>query len=136
MDTKEGTLMTSKTGHCLCGKTRFAHDEEPQSLNHCHCESCRRATSSAFTTWFTVARESFRWTGEQPSRFESSTGVTRYFCKTCGSPMGYETTRRPEQIDLYAASLDDHNDFAPQNHVYWSERVAWIELADSLPKTD
>lgn len=122
------------TGRCLCGDVRFAVAGEMRSRNHCHCESCRRATSSAFATWFTVARADLRWTGTAPRAFASSPGVTRHFCARCGSPMGYETADRADDFDLYAASLDDHAGFRPQYHSFWDERVTWVALADDLPR--
>ena len=122
------------TGRCLCGDVRFAVAGETRSRNHCHCESCRRATSSPFTTWFTVARPDLRWTGAVPRAFASSPGVTRHFCGRCGSPMGYETADRPDDFDLYAASLDDPSGFQPQYHSFWDEHVPWVTLADDLPR--
>lgn len=122
------------TGRCLCGEVRFAVTGGMRSRNHCHCESCRRATSSPFTTWFTVDLGDLRWTGAMPRAFGSSPRVTRHFCATCGSPMGYETADRPGEFDLYAASLDDPSGFEPQWHSNWDERVTWVALADDLPR--
>jgi hypothetical protein len=122
------------TGRCLCGDVRFAVAGEPRGRNHCHCESCRRATSSPLTTWFTVARAALGWTGAPPQDYESSPGVLRRFCPRCGSPMSYETDRRPDEVDLYAASLDDPSGFAPEFHSHWDERLPWIALADDLPR--
>ncbi|TNC68020.1 GFA family protein [Rubellimicrobium roseum] len=121
------------TGRCLCGDIRFAVAGPMRSRNHCHCESCRRATSSPFTTWFTVARGDLRWTGT-PRLHESSPGVRRGFCPRCGSPLSYQTDRRPDDVDLYAASLDDPAGFEPQYHSHWDERVTWVALADHLPR--
>ncbi len=127
-------MPTEITGRCLCGDVRFAAGGGMRSSNHCHCESCRRATSSPFTTWFTVDRSALRWTGAAPQSYASSPGVTRHFCPRCGSPMDCETAERPGEFDLYAASLDDHSGFRPQSHSYWDERVTWVTLADDLPR--
>ncbi len=50
--------------------------------------------------------------------------------------MAYENDRDPEEIHLYAASLEDFRDFSPQFHVYWAEKVPWIALSDDLPRYD
>jgi len=126
--------MPEITGRCLCGDVRFTVAGGMKASNHCHCESCRRATSSPFTTWFTVARSNLSWTGLPPQAFASSPGVTRFFCALCGSPMAYEIVDRPDETDLYAASLDDHSGFEPQRHTNWGERVTWVALADHLPR--
>ena len=41
-------------GHCLCGQVTFEFTGSPLWCGHCHCESCRRATASPFTTWIGV----------------------------------------------------------------------------------
>ena len=61
-------------------------------------------------------------------------GANDRFCARCGSPMSYETADRPDEIDLYAASLDDPSGFEPQFHSNWDERVTWVALADHLPR--
>jgi hypothetical protein len=48
--------------------------------------------------------------------------------------MAFESERWPGEIHLYAASLDDPAGFVPQFHVYVSEKLPWIELADDLPR--
>ncbi len=122
------------TGRCLCGDVRFAVAGAMRGRNHCHCDSCRRATSSPFTTWFTVARADLRWTGSALRAFASTPGVTRRFCGRCGSPLSDETEKRLDEIDLYAASLDDPSGFAPEFHSHWDERLPWVALADNLPR--
>ena len=115
--------MPSTHGHCLCGAIRYAFD--PVGVlwrGHCHCESCRRATSSPFTTWFSVRNSAWRWTGAAPEIYRSSPGVRRYFCPTCGTPMAY------------ASSLEHPADFAPASHVHVAEKLPWIHLNDPLPR--
>lgn len=129
-------MKKKKTGHCLCGAVRFDYEGEVLTCVHCHCESCRRATSSPFTTWITVQRENFCWTSALPKQYASSPGVTRTFCPTCGSPMSYENIANPNEIDIYAASLDDYATIQPQRHDFWSERVNWVHVADVLEKRE
>lgn len=126
--------MTARRGHCLCGAVAFEYSGPENWRGHCHCESCRRNTASPFTTFLGVPRGAFRFTGTAPAVYCSSPGVRRLFCATCGTPMAYESDRYPDEIHLYAASLEDSQDFAPQFHVHWAERVPWITLSDTLPR--
>ncbi len=121
-------------GHCLCSAVRFECDAQPLWQAHCHCESCRRAASSGFTSFFGVANGHWRWTGEQPLTFASSLGVWRDFCGRCGSQMTYRATRYPGETHFYAASLDDPRVFAPAQHVHSEEMVPWVHLGDGLPR--
>ncbi len=125
---------TPRTGRCLCGQTSFAYEGPENWRAHCHCESCRRPTASPFTTFLGVPNGAWRWTGDTPQIYASSPGVRRHFCGTCGAPVAYEADRFPNEIHFYASLLDGHEDFAPERHVFWSERVPWVEPADALPK--
>lgn len=122
------------SGHCLCGATTYEYDGDARWRVHCHCESCRRQCSAPFTTFFGVLRDEFRWTGQATGVYESSPGVRRHYCTSCGTPMAFDADRYGTEMHLYAASLNDHSDFTPEGHVYFSEKVQWVTLADDLKK--
>jgi hypothetical protein len=124
----------AKTGRCLCGAVSWTYEGPENWRGHCHCASCRRNTASPFTTFMGVPYAAFRFTGAEPATYVSSPGVRRRFCPACGTPVAYEAERYPLEIHLYAASLDDPTDFAPQFHVHDAERLPWITLADDLPR--
>lgn len=127
-----GAMTPPITGHCLCGAVTFRADAAPLWQAHCHCESCRRATSSGFTSFLAIADGHWRWTGAEPALFRSSPGVERWFCATCGSQMAYRSDRAPGEMHFYAASLDDPETFAPALHDFWSERLSWVRIEDGL----
>jgi hypothetical protein len=122
------------TGRCLCQAIRYECAGEPILIAHCHCESCRRQTSSPMTTFILVPRATLRFTRGQPKEFSSSQGVWRSFCADCGSPIYYRTDRRPNDIDLYAVTLDDAAGIAPECHVHSAEQLPWFEVSDDLPR--
>ena len=128
--------MTSRTGRCLCGAVRYAFTGDIIWTGHCHCESCQRATSSPITSFFAVAKDSFAFRGDEPGVYRSSAHVVRRFCRTCGSPVSYEWDGQPDEIHLYATSLDDSSDFVPEQHDFWDERVSWLHVEDDLPKKE
>jgi len=72
-------------------------------------------------------------TGAAPSVYESSPGVRRHFCATCGTPMAYDADWDGANIHLYAAALDDHSGLVPQIHYHHDEKVGWVTLGDTLP---
>lgn len=119
-------------GHCLCGNTRFSYSGPPNWVTHCHCESCRRQTASAFTTFIGVPVEAVRFTGAETGIYRSSPGVERHFCKTCGCPMAYVSEKYPGEIHLYAALLEDPDSVSPTAHVHWGEHLGWISCDDGL----
>ena len=82
--------------------------------------------------WLGVPLENFERTGEAPKSFESSRGVARYFCGTCGSPMGFVAEHYPGGMHLYAASLENPEEFKPSFHVNAESKLSWLKLKDDL----
>jgi hypothetical protein len=126
--------MTLRRGRCLCGAVRYEYQGPENWVGHCHCESCRRNTSSPFTTFMGVPRTAFRFTGVEPAVYHSSPGVRRLHCPDCGAPVAYDADRHPDEIHFYLAALEDASGLTPQFHVFVAEKVPWIDLGDDLPK--
>jgi hypothetical protein len=121
------------TGRCLCGAVTYRCSEAPIWQAHCHCESCRRATASPFTSFFGVRNGGWEWTGKPPATYNSSPGVWRDFCPGCGTQMAYRSIREPGKTDFYAATLDDPSGYEPTSHDHSAERLPWVHLCDGLP---
>jgi len=126
--------MRERLGRCLCGQVRFAARGQPLWVAHCHCESCRRATSSPMTTYAGYPAAAVEWTAAQPTSYASSPGVTRRFCPRCGSPMSFEGESAPGEVHLFATSFDEPESLVPGVHVFVEEQLAWLHLADGLPR--
>jgi len=121
------------TGRCLCGDIRYEYSGEPTVVLHCHCESCRRHTSSPVSTFVCLPKARFRYTRGNPVVYASSPGVRRTHCGRCGSPIAYESDRH-EQIDLYVGTLDEPGLIEPSCHVHAAAQLPWFEMADELPR--
>src|SRR5215469_393202 len=121
-----------RRGRCLCGAVRYRVTGEPVWVAHCHCDSCRRASSAALVTWAGFRRADFAFTAGEPATYRSSPGVVRRFCPRCGSPLTYESQRWPDEIHVQVCSFDDPAGFQPTAHVYVAEQLPWLHLADGL----
>ena len=121
-------------GHCLCGQTRWEFEGETTWACYCHCDDCRRQCAAPIVGWLGVPLAHFKWTGAVPSTFSSSPGVHRHFCGTCGAPIGFEADHYPGGMHLYAASLDNPENFKPEFHVNYQSKLDWLEITDDLPK--
>ena len=62
--------------------------------------------------------------------------MTRTFCGTCGTSIGYADAGLPDELYLTIGFLDDPERFVPEAHAYWAERLPWVEFADGLPRRD
>jgi len=98
----------------------------------CHCEDCRRASSSDYVSWFGVHRQTVQWLGPRKT-YKSSEIVERSFCQNCGTPLSFETEVFPDETHLYAATLLDPKIYQPTAHIYWSERLPWVQNESMLP---
>ncbi len=126
--------MSLTRGRCLCGKVRYEFEGEANWCGHCHCESCRRNTSSVVATFVGVPRTAFRFTGAAPKAFVSSKGVRRLFCSHCGSPIAYDADAYPDEIHFYIGTLENPQDLPPRFHVFYDEKLPWFEVDDDLPR--
>ncbi len=126
--------MTATHGRCLCGEVTFEFEGDINWCGHCHCDSCRRNTSSAVATFYAVPRSAYRFTGAEPKAFASSEGVRRLFCGTCGSPIAYEADIYSHEIHFYIGTLENPAEMLPQFHVFCGEKLPWLEIDDDLPR--
>ncbi|MET3594614.1 hypothetical protein ABID26_004022 [Mesorhizobium shonense] len=124
----EGTQTTK--GRCMCGNVRYELTGPMFDVVHCHCESCRRQSSSAFVTFFNIDKAHFRYTRGRPISYESSDGVERTHCGRCGSPISYEN---PRELSIFACTLEDLTLVKPQAHIMVGEMLPWLVFGDDLP---
>lgn len=130
----ENNLPETGAGRCLCGAVRFEWTAKPIWAADCHCESCRRANSAAYASFFGVSDGHWRWTGAAPTLFESTPGVRRWFCPTCGSQMAYAADRFPGETHFFAPSMDNPEQFQPTFEVNVDERLSWVLTREGLPQ--
>ncbi len=130
---QEAGSMTQLSGRCGCGSVTWRAAGTVLWAALCHCEDCRRAASSDYVSWFGVERWSITWSGPRKT-YRSSQKVVRSFCTDCGSPMSFETEVFADETHLYAATLNDPSLYQPTAHIFWSERLPWIEIQDVLPR--
>ncbi len=121
-------------GRCLCGAVQFVARGAPRWVAHCHCDSCRRATSAPLATYAGFATEDVIWSGQARTRFSSSPGVERSFCARCGSPLSFAGERWPGEIHLFVASFENPASVSPEVHVHVGEQLSWLHLGDGLPR--
>ncbi len=126
--------MSRYAGRCLCGAVTWQSDAEALWAGYCHCESCRRAAPADFVSWIGLPRMSVKWSGDNLNVRETSAGVERGHCAACGTGMFYRNATLPDEIHLYAATLDDPNMYTPQAHYHWAERLPWTVFNDDLPR--
>jgi hypothetical protein len=123
----------SLTGGCRCGAVRYALFGEPAHAALCHCTDCRRSSGAPVVGWALFPRERVSVTGS-PASYESSPGVVRQFCATCGTGLFYlNEATFPGQVDVQTGSLDDPEALPPAVRIQVAEAPAWFERFGALP---
>ena len=131
--TKDGATVP---GSCFCGAVRFEVTLPTLVSVHCHCSMCRRVHGAAYVTWFTLPKTQCRVTAGKGdlTRHQSSDHGVRSFCLRCGSALFFESSHRADQVDIPLANMAAAIDRTPQFHIFFDDRVEWIEVGDSLPR--
>ena len=117
-------------GRCMCGDIRYEFTGPMFDVVHCHCETCRRHSSTPFVTFYNVHKTEFRYTRGAPVRYESSPGIERTHCGRCGSPISWESA---QEFSVFACTLDDLTLVKPQAHIFVGESLPWVNFGDDLP---
>mgnify|MGYP001279919852 CR=1 FL=1 len=121
-------------GSCLCGKVSYSISGKVGDIVHCHCETCRKAHGSAFSSVAAVQDADFELSGaEHLNSFESSPGKQRYFCRNCGTQIYAKRDNTPHII-LRLGSLDNDPQSKKQSHIWVSDKASWYSINNDLPQ--
>lgn len=121
-----------KTGSCRCGDATFEVSDDPVLVEYCHCRSCRHSAGAPVMAWAGFSRGAFALLSGEPIVHESSGGVLRSFCGTCGTSLTLADDRFSGEIYVALAAFDDADAPVPDVHIWRSERLPWLETTDRL----
>lgn len=125
-----------ESASCFCGAIAAEILGSPFWVCYDHDRDCRRALGSPVVVWVGCRPEQFDIIRGSPRSFSKTRGVTRRFCADCGTPISYSDEGLPGEIYIALGFLDHPENFRPQAHAYWQERLPWLEIADQLPRID
>lgn len=109
---KAKIMITSSafTGRCLCGATQYSIRGEPFAPHTCSCTMCQRWAGAPTVPWVSF-KGSLSFTGDHRrlAYYESSPGVNRGRCQTCGSPIEVLDERYPGETCVVIMSLSEES---------------------------
>ena len=130
--------MSMYSGSCLCGSISYRIEGELSEFGYCHCQSCRKASGSAYGANIGVARSDLRL--EDPKHhlkeFESSPGKIRTFCAQCGSPLFAYLKATPGLVRIRLGSLDSDLGKTAKAHTFVGDKADWDVIEGSIPQFD
>ena len=122
-------------GGCHCGKVRYKATGKPVYVPYCHCESCRKTSGAPVVLYVMFEKMDIYFTQGQRKLYESSRGVQRSFCSSCGTPLTWEGVWGGKMvIEVHVSTLDDPERIRPDRHVFYEERLSWFDVCDQLPR--
>ncbi|WP_369857856.1 GFA family protein [Candidatus Thalassolituus haligoni] len=122
------------TGSCLCGNVKYEISGQIGDIVHCHCQTCRKAHGSAFSSVAGVQNSDFKLVGDvKLGCYESSPGKNRYFCPNCATQI-YAKKDGTKHIVLRLGSLDGDPKSKELNHIWVSQKASWYSLKSNLPE--
>jgi hypothetical protein len=124
-------------GSCLCGGVRYQIDGDIGPMAHCYCSMCRKQHGTSLATYVGVKASDFRWVKGQElvAGYQSSPGLQRGFCRTCGSNLPVPDSAE-ETLFIPAGTLDDDPGVRPAAHIFVASKAPWVEITDDLPQFD
>lgn len=125
-------MVTIREGGCLCGAVRFKIEGEPLNVRVCHCRNCQKAMGSPFFARALFDPRALIVEGAT-ARYPTSEALDREFCGACGTRL-FSRRTNGTAVGVALAVFDDRNAFAPTEHIWVSEKIAWVRLDDGLPQ--
>ena len=122
-------------GSCHCGSVKYQVSGQVDAF-FCHCKSCRLNTGAPYAAWGRVYGNSFELLQGTLNEFNSSSGVSWFFCGNCGTGIKYQNTESTPDVDFLLATLEAPDLISPKYHIQLKEKLPWIEIGDELPKFD
>ncbi len=123
-------------GKCLCGAVNYELTSQPQDAYYCHCRDCQYLSGSPFHVLGIVERGSVNLISGELSEYkhlaQDGSGMTREFCKICGTPL-FVTSTRFEEIQMFTVNtLDEPEDVKPSFEIWTTSKVSWANIQSGI----
>jgi hypothetical protein len=71
---------------------------------------------------------------ENLSFYKSSEHVTKFFCKTCGSPLISTYDNKPDVLGIPLGGIEGIAAVTPEAHIFVGSKATWHKITDSVPQ--
>lgn len=112
----------------------LATSAAPLTVAYCHCADCRRVTGAPVAAFAAFSTSAVRLDPDTGTARPVTQGVTRRFCRDCGSALTAEFDYLPGQVYVPLGILDQADLLEPDQHCHEAARLAWLHIKDRLPR--
>ncbi len=125
----------SVTGSCLCGAVAFEVTQPLAPAAACHCSQCRRQSGHYWAS-ADAPGEALRLLRDEGLRwFDSSPGVRRGFCGTCGSFLFWQK-QDSGTVSVAMGALAAPTGTRLARHIFVADKGDYYDIDDTLPQRD
>lgn len=119
---------------CYCGSQRLTFGGPAEVVAYCHCSDCKRWTGSPLPAYaaFAPLHVSLNAGGLQEK--SHATGVTRWNCPDCGSPIMATFDYTPDQVYVPLGVIEEAGALPPQLHCHAEHALHWLPADDATPR--
>ena len=122
------------TGGCLCGAVRYAARAAPLRVVSCHCAHLPAGLRRRVPDLRPFSGGRVRVDPRRAARYRSSAEAERGFCPVCGSTLSMHEAVLADRVQVSLGSLDRPDLVRPDDHVWTSSQLPWLELVDDRPR--
>ena len=101
----------------------FPRDGHSKSVFWCHCQSCRRHSGAPVSVFVGFELGAYTVTKGEITKFKSSPGTTRGFCRSCGATLTCEVDQLPTETHFHVGAFDEPGRFRALE-AFLSQRAA------------
>ncbi|KAI8680464.1 CENP-V/GFA domain-containing protein [Fusarium keratoplasticum] len=121
------------TGSCACGLLKYSFNSEPLVCALCHCNGCKRSSSSVYTHNLLVPAATFTTSGIAKiygDKGQSGKNRSFHFCQECGTTLYIVSENIPGVVVVKAGTLDDLSlneiKYRPTVEIFCKEKYSWL----------
>ncbi|WP_338290527.1 GFA family protein [Planctobacterium marinum] len=115
---------------------KFTTSENVKAILNCHCNLCRKANGSAFSTYVVFLSSDFSLEKGTLKTVKISENASKSFCCDCATPIFNENPKYAGLKIVYLGALDKAQHLAPVVDTYCESQLQWITQMDNLKKME
>lgn len=116
------------SGSCLCGAVRYAIRGPVRRTSNCWCVMCQKQHGAAFAPYANVASGDLHILQgtESITRYASSPGVERTFCKVCGANLTWQMEAHRDRIAVTLGTFDTPWEGKVRDDLHLESKPGWL----------
>ncbi|NVK29567.1 MAG: GFA family protein [Gammaproteobacteria bacterium] len=123
---------------CQCGQVSYRLKAAPLKVFACHCTECQKLATAPYSVTAIIPAENIEFSGEMVEWGRSSDSGNRNhakFCPGCGNRIYHFNPDDASTVKLKLKPVDPavQDLFAPQAHLWVSQKQSWLQLPDDVP---